>query len=45
VFVVEGMGLQAAVEDSDEAVRELAEGGLMADVAGAELLVVGTGSG
>jgi hypothetical protein len=45
VFVVGAVGLQAAVEDPDEAVRDLAKGGLMADVAGAELLVVGLGSG
>jgi hypothetical protein len=33
VFVVEGAGLQAAVEDADEAVAELAEGGLVTDAA------------
>ena len=45
VFVVAGVGLQAAVEDADEAVGELAEGGLVADVPVAELLVVGVGAG
>ena len=44
VFVVGGVGLQAAVEDADEAVGELAEGGLVADLAVAELVVVGVGS-
>src|SRR3954453_11926312 len=45
VFVVGSVGLQAAVEDADEAVRELAQRGLVAGAAGAELLVVGPGSG
>jgi hypothetical protein len=45
LFVVGGVGLEAAVQDADEAVGELAEGGLVADVAGAELLVVGGGAG
>ena len=45
VLVVVGVGLEAAVEDADEAVGELAEGGLVADVAGSELLVVGACSG
>ena len=45
VFVVAGSRFEAAVEDADEAVGELAEGGLVADVAAAELLVVGLGSG
>jgi hypothetical protein len=45
VFVVGRVGPQAAVEDADEAVGDLTQGGLVADVAGAELLVVGTGSG
>lgn len=40
VFVVGSVGLQAAVEDTDEAVGELTMGGLMADVSSAELLVV-----
>lgn len=33
VFVVGGSGFEAAVQDADEAVGELAEGGLVADVA------------
>jgi hypothetical protein len=33
VFVIDGPGLQAAVEDADEAVAELAEGGPVADPA------------
>jgi hypothetical protein len=33
VFVVDGAGLEAAVEDADEAVAELSEGGLMTDAA------------
>lgn len=41
----EGSGLEAAVEDADEAVGELTQRGLVADVAGAELLVVGGGPG
>jgi hypothetical protein len=45
VFVVGGAGLQTAVEDADEAVAELAEGGLVAGAAVAEGLVVGAGAG
>jgi len=45
VFVVAGLGLEAAVEDADEAVGELAECGLVADVPVAELLVMGPCSG
>lgn len=45
VFVVGGAGFEAAVQDADEAVGDLAEGGLVADVAGAELAVVGVCSG
>jgi hypothetical protein len=45
VFVVDGAGLQAAVEDADEAVAELAEGGLVTDAARAQRLVVGAGTG
>jgi len=44
-FVVASVGLQAAVEDPDEAVGDLAQGGLVADLAGAELSVVGGGAG
>jgi hypothetical protein len=45
VFVVGGLGLEAAVQDADEPVGELAQGGLVSDVSAAELLVVGAGSG
>jgi hypothetical protein len=45
VFVVAGVGLQAAVEDADESVGDLPEGGVVADPAVAELVVVGLGSG
>ncbi len=41
VFVIGGVGLQAAVQDADKAIGELAERGLMTDLAGSELLVVG----
>ncbi len=44
-FVVGGLVLEAAVEDADEAVAQLAEGGLVADVAGSEAVVVGAGAG
>jgi len=44
VFVVVGVGFQAAVEDADEPVGELAEGGLVPGAAGAECHVVGAGS-
>ena len=40
-----GLGLEAAVEDADEAVGDLAECGLVADVPVAELLVMGPCSG
>ena len=33
------------MEDADEAVAELAEGGVVADAAGAEGVVVGAGAG
>ena len=45
VLVVTGVGLQTAVEDADEAVGELAEGGLVTGAASAELVVVGACSG
>jgi hypothetical protein len=38
------VGLEAAVQDADEAVGELAQCGLVADLSGAELLVVGLGA-
>src|ERR1019366_403088 len=44
-FVVAGAGFQAAVQDADEAVAELAQGGVVAEAAGALPVVVGTGSG
>jgi hypothetical protein len=43
VFVVESVALQAAVEDADEAVGELAQGGVVVLAAGGELVVVGAG--
>jgi hypothetical protein len=43
VLVVESAGFEAAVEDADQAVGELAEGGVVALAAGAELVVVGAG--
>ena len=45
VFVVAGAGLEAAVEDADEAVGELAQRGVVAGAAGAEGVVVGAGAG
>jgi hypothetical protein len=45
VFVVRGAGLEAAVQDPDEAVTELAERGAVTDAAGALLVVVGAGAG
>jgi hypothetical protein len=45
VFVVGGCGLKAAGQDADEAVGELAQRGLVTDVAVAQLLVIGLGSG
>ena len=41
VFVVEGVVSEAAVEDADEAVADLAQGGVVADLAAAEIVVVG----
>jgi hypothetical protein len=38
------MVLEAAVEDADEAVGELAKRGLVADVSGAQRFVVGAGA-
>jgi hypothetical protein len=45
LFIVGGAGLEAAVEDADEAIRELPQGCLVADVAGSELVVIGAGAG
>src|SRR5260370_27077117 len=44
-LAVEGAGLQASVEDADEAVGDLAEGGIVLDLGGALLVVKGTGAG
>src|SRR6266545_3484063 len=43
-FVVAGAGFEAAVEDADEPVGELAQGGVVVGAAGAELVVVGAGA-
>jgi len=43
VLVVVRAGLDAAVEDADEAVAELTQGCAVAGAAGAELIVVGAG--
>jgi hypothetical protein len=45
VLVVEGAGFEAAAEDADEPVGQLAEGGVVALAAAAELVVVGAGAG
>ena len=45
VLAIGGAGLQAAVEDADEAVAELSQCGVMAGAAGAESVVVGAGAG
>src|SRR6266496_2545932 len=45
LLVVEGAGLQAAVQDPDEPVGELAQRGPVAKAAGALPVVVGAGSG
>src|SRR6266545_6690955 len=44
-FVVAGAGLEASVQDADEPVGELAQRGVVADAAGALLVVVGAGAG
>ena len=41
VLVVDGAGLEAAVQDADKSVRELPQGCVMGDVPGAERVVVG----
>ena len=43
-LVVGGAGLEAAAEDADEAVAELAQRGAVADAAAAELVVVAAGA-
>lgn len=45
VLVVEGAGFQALVEDADVAVGHSAKCGLVADLSGAQLVVVGAGAG
>src|SRR5687767_13800625 len=45
VFVVFGVVLEAAVQDADEAVAELAARGVVAGASGAQLVVVGASSG
>jgi len=44
-LVVEAAGLEAAVEDSDEAVAELAERGVVADVSASHRAVVAAAPG
>jgi hypothetical protein len=41
VLVVAGTGFHAAVQDADQAVAELAQCGVVAFAAGAQLVVVG----
>jgi hypothetical protein len=43
-FVVAGAGLEAAVEDADQPVGELAQGGVVAGASAAELVVGGAGA-
>jgi hypothetical protein len=45
VLVVDGAGLEAAVEDADEAIGELAECGVVVGAPASELVVVGPGTG
>jgi hypothetical protein len=45
VLVVGRAGLEAAVQDADQAVAELAQGGVVAEAAGALLVVVAAGAG
>ena len=44
-LVVEGAGLEASVQDADEAVGEPSQGVVVLDAAGAELVVEGAGAG
>lgn len=44
VFVVAGSGFQAAVQDADQPVAQLAECGVVAGAAGPEFVVVGPGT-
>jgi hypothetical protein len=43
-FRVDGAGGEAAVQDADQAVAQLAERGVVAGAAGARLVVVGAGA-
>lgn len=45
VFVVFCGGFQASMQDADEPVRELAEGGMVTDFPGTQLVVVGARTG
>jgi hypothetical protein len=45
VFLVEAAGFEAAVQDADKPVAELAQRGVVAFAAGAEGVVVGAGAG
>ena len=44
VFVVLGAGLKAAMEDTDQPVRELPQRGVVTDLPGAHRVVVGPGA-
>jgi hypothetical protein len=44
VFVIARCGFEAAVQDADRAVAELAQGGAVTDPAGAELVVIAAGA-
>ena len=44
-LVVERAGLQAAMQDADEPVGELAQGGVVFEVSGPLLVVIGAGAG
>ena len=45
VLVIVRAGLEASVQDADEAVAELTQGGLVPGAAGADVVVVGAGAG
>ena len=45
MFAVEGAGPEAAMQDLDQAVAELAQRGLMTGAAGAELVAIGPDAG
>jgi len=45
LLAVGGPGLEAAVQNADESVRELPQRGVVADVAAAKGVVVGAGTG